>query len=767
MMDFPLSILRRTVSFKLNPIRGLVLSESRPHEWISTEESPVFELEPEGKKDEIPTGWVYIEAKLMRRGVRLVARLCVDTGAGYSDAESFVLPITRVGKVSHIVRLPRNVRGLRLEPLRGEGVVEVDYFRITKISRIEKYFRVFERVAGDIRKFKGTSQAKKYNLTWTRLLRDPDGIYTDCANLRFHSSPLDYTSYVCEFDTLHQRDIVEIKRHMAAFRQRPLISVLIPVGDASVNQVKISVQSIIEQIYVDWQLCLTADHSIDSEVVSYLTSVSGQEVRIKVAIGQTDRRLTTELNDALEMAAGYFATVVYPGDLLSPHALYFISVKLNESVDLDLVYSDEDEIDESGARGQAFFKSGWNPDLLLSHDMISHLAAYRTSLMRSIGGFRSEFEGGHDYDIALRFIKASKPTRIAHISRVLYHRRRNGNLAFGSIYAEEDVCQAQERALSDYLKDLPGVVASRGNLPGTYRVKYQVPTPMPKVSIIIPTRDGGPLLKKCVQSVLHKTDYNNIELIIVDNQSKSEETTEYLQAIVESGKGKVLSYDFPFNYSSINNFAVEHASGEILCFLNDDVEAICSDWLSEMVSHALRPEVGVVGAKLLYPDGFIQHAGVVIGIGGFAGHVHKLYPAMHPGYAGRAVLVQNLSAVTGACMVMRRSLFVELGGFDEMNLPVAFNDVDLCLRVGESGYRVLWTPYAVLYHYESYSRGDDQASPEKRARFQREKEYMIARWNVGNFLDPYYNDNLTLDREDFSLANFPKMDSPWRDLSEI
>ncbi|WP_239068238.1 glycosyltransferase family 2 protein [Burkholderia cenocepacia] len=766
-MGFLLSILRRTVPFKLNPVRGLVSSGSRPDEWISTEEAPAFDLEPENRKDAIPTGWIYIESKLVRRGARLIARLCVDTGSGFSDAQSFVIPVTRVGRISYIVRLPRNVRNLRLEPLRGEGVVGVDFFHITSISRVEKYLRMFEQVAGDIQKFKGTNQAKKYDLTWMRLLKDPEGAYADCANLRFHSSPPDYASYIAEFDTLHQHDIAAIEQHMASFRRCPLISVLIPAGDASVDRVRLSVQSVIEQVYENWQLCVAAGNSVDAEVISYLKSIPVHEGKVQVAIGRTDCRPTAELNGALEMAVGEFSIVLYPGDLLSPHALYFIGAKLNESIGLDLIYSDEDEISESGVREQAFFKSGWNPDLLLSYDMISHLAAYRTSLVRGVGGFRAKFEGGHDYDLVLRFAKASKPSRIAHISRVLYHRRKIENVARGGICADEDMCRARELALSKYLEDQPGATVSRGNLPGTYRVKYRLPTPAPKVSVIVPTRDGGPLLRKCIQSILHKTNYNNIELIIVDNQSESDETIAYLREMEASGLAKVLAYDFPFNYSSINNFAAKYASGEVLCFLNDDVEAVCCDWLSEMVSHALRPEIGVVGAKLLYPDNFIQHAGVVIGIGGFAGHVHKLYPATHPGYAGRAVLIQNFSAVTGACMVMRRSLFWDLKGFDEKNLPVAFNDVDLCLRVGEAGYRVLWTPYAILYHYESYSRGDDQASSEKRARFQREKDYMIARWRVGDFRDPYYNGNLTLDREDSSLANFPRIAEPWRNLSGI
>lgn len=320
---------------------------------------------------------------------------------------------------------------------------------------------------------------------------------------------------------------------------------------------------------------------------------------------------------------------------------------------------------------------------------------------------------------------------------------------------------ARERALSEFFKDQPGVKVSRGELAGTYRVRYPIPTPAPKVTVIIPTRDGGPLLKKCIHSIFDGTVYENLEVIVVDNQSKNRETVDFLQLLSKKSNVAVLRYDLPFNYSSINNFAERRASGDVLCFLNDDVEAIEPGWLSEMVSHALRPDIGAVGAKLLYGDGFIQHAGVVMGIGGFASHAHRLYPAAHPGYSGRAVLVQNFSAVTGACLVMRRDVFRAIGGFDEDNLPVAFNDVDLCLRVREAGYRVLWTPYAVLHHYESYSRGDDQMTPEKRARFNREKNFMLSRWKTDLLNDPYYNQNLTLDREDFTIADFPRLYEPW------
>lgn len=359
-------------------------------------------------------------------------------------------------------------------------------------------------------------------------------------------------------------------------------------------------------------------------------------------------------------------------------------------------------------------------------------------------------------------MKRSVSSQICHIPRVLCHFRRRGEPGSVDPSVENNACMARGRALSEFFSDQPGVSVSQGELPGTYRVRYPIPTPAPKVTVIIPTRDGGPLLKKCMHSIFDGTVYDNFEVVVVDNQSESRETIDFLRSLSKRSNVTVLRYDFPFNYSSINNFAEKHASGEILCFLNDDVEAIEPGWLSEMVSHALRPDIGAVGAKLLYGDGFIQHAGVVMGIGGFASHAHRLYPATHPGYAGRACLVQNFSAVTGACLVMRRDVFRAVGGFDEDNLPVAFNDVDLCLRVREAGYRVLWTPYAVLHHYESYSRGDDQMSPEKRARFNREKNFMLSRWKTDLLNDPYYNQNLTLDREDFTIADFPRLYEPWR-----
>lgn len=761
MKDFLLSLVRRAVRFKANPVQDLALSGATPFDWTSTGDHPVFDLELEGRGEVVPSGWVYVESRMIRRGAHLVARLYVDTGSGFSDAESFVIPAARSGNIKQVIRIPRNTRRLRLSPMRGEGAVRLDFFRITKISNVERVARMVEWTIGDIIKFRDVGRARKYNITLRRLLTDLSGVYADCAKLRFHSAPLDYRSYVEKFDVLRQSDIASIRRHIDYFKKRPLISILIRVRGASLEYLESAIQSIFTQIYGNWELCIAVDDVNVSEVAQFLKSISEKDDRVKIVFMSSGGYASIAVNAALGLATGEFSTTLGQSDVLSPLALYLIALKVNEIDDLNIIYSDNDEIDGRGIRGNVRFKSSWNPDLFFSSDMVSRSAAYRTSLLREIGGFRVEYEGGQDIDLALRCVKNSTPSQISHIPRVLYHFRQFGETGLTDTYAEGDACNAKERALSEFFQGQPGVKVSRGELAGTYRVRYPIPAPAPKVTVIIPTRDGGLLLKKCILSIFDGTTYENLEIVVVDNQSKDRETVDFLQSLSLRGNVTVLRYDFPFNYSAINNFAEKHASGDVLCFLNDDVEAIESDWLQEMISHALRPDIGAVGAKLLYADGFVQHAGVVMGIGGFASHAHRLYPATHPGYAGRAALVQNFSAVTGACLVMRREVFREVGGFDEENLPVAFNDVDLCLRVREAGYRVVWTPYAVLHHFESYSRGDDQMSAEKRARFNREKRFMLSRWKTDQLDDPYYNQNLTLDREDFTIADFPRMYAPW------
>jgi len=358
----------------------------------------------------------------------------------------------------------------------------------------------------------------------------------------------------------------------------------------------------------------------------------------------------------------------------------------------------------------------------------------------------------------LRASLHAEEKNILHIPWVLYHWRMWERSTALSPETKEYTEKASIKVLEDYLKakGVEGAKVKRGKLPNTYRVIYPIPDPPPKVSIIIPTKDKINLLKNCVMSILkktEKTDYPNYEILIIDNASTEEETFKFYDYLKKDFNNiRILEYNKPFNFSAICNFGVKNAKGELVLLLNNDTEVINREWLTEMVMHAIRPEIGCVGAKLYYPDGTIQHAGVILGLGGVAGHSHKHFPKDHPGYMKRLMIVQNVSAVTGACLMVKKDIYEEVGGMDEENLKVAFNDVDFCLKVREAGYRNLWTPYAELYHHESKSRGYED-TPEKIERFRREIEYMKKKWGKKLLKDPYYNPNLTLDREDFSIKD--------------
>uniref|UniRef100_UPI002ABD717A glycosyltransferase family 2 protein n=1 Tax=Burkholderia cenocepacia TaxID=95486 RepID=UPI002ABD717A len=437
----------------------------------------MFDLEPEDEGKPIPLGWVYVESRMIRRGAHLVVRLYVDTGSGFSDAESFVIPAARSGNIKQIIRIPRNTRRLRLSPMRGEGAVRLEFLRITEISCLERVARMVEWTIGDIIKFKATDRARKYNITWRRLLVDLKGAYAECARLRFHSAPLDYRSYVEKFDTLSEFDIASIRRHMGSFAKRPLISILVPVRGVSMRYLESTLQSVLVQIYENWELCIAVDGAAESEIASYLKSISEKDDRVKVVLLDSGGYVSVAENGALELATGEFSTILGQGDVLSPHALYLIALKINEADNLNIIYSDNDEIDGDDNRDNVCFKSSWNPDLFFSRDMISRSATYRTSLVREIGGFRVEYEGGQDCDLTLRCVKSSAPSQICHIPRVLYHFRGCSKSDLVAPDAEGDVCNSRARALSEFFKDRPGVSVSRGELVGTYRVRYPIPMP--------------------------------------------------------------------------------------------------------------------------------------------------------------------------------------------------------------------------------------------------------------------------------------------------
>jgi GT2 family glycosyltransferase len=542
---------------------------------------------------------------------------------------------------------------------------------------------------------------------------------------------------------LRASDLRRLRDETSHFGYRPLVSILLAVFDPEREWLAWGLDSVLSQVYSAWELCVCGDGSTEEHTREVLHRYDRLDKRIMVRYLEGNAGISGSLDEALSVARGEFVGLLDSGDELTPDALFEVVKLLQKHPEADFIYSDEDEIEDKAGRSNPYFKPGWSPDLLLSGNYVSHLSVYRRSLLQEIGGFKEGFEGCQDYDLLLR--TTEQTDEIHHVPKVLYHRRAAAGLSTVTLADKRRIRERTRRALSEALRrrGLEGSV-EHGYLPDRFRVRLKIKDE-PKVSIIIPTRDNVSFLKRCIESVERLTTYRNYELLVIDNYSSDRATVKYLASIPH----RVIPFMEAFNYSRINNFAVSQAEGEYVLLLNDDTEVISDGWLEAMLEHAQRPEVGAVGAKLLYPDGRIQHAGVVLGVGnpwgpGVAMHSHQFYSSDSLGYAGTLMTTANYSAVTAACMLLRKSLFKELGGLDEKNLPIQFNDVDLCLRMREQGYYIIYTPYAQLYHHESVSRrywSGDLA----------ENLYMRERWGEVMDKDPYYNPNFSRGYGDFNL----------------
>ncbi len=531
---------------------------------------------------------------------------------------------------------------------------------------------------------------------------------------------------------------------------KPTFSILLPVYKTDLVFLKEAIDSVINQSYDYWELCIADDASNEVELSALLAGFAVRDPRIKVVTRQENGHISLASNSALSLATGEYVALLDHDDRLSSNALLKLAEAINLNPDVQFFYSDEDKLSTESERFEPHFKPDWNRDLFYSHNYITHLAVIKTALIRGIGGFRVGYEGSQDYDLFLRCISKLTDNEIFHIPEILYHWRSiEGSTALDSSQ-KTYTSEAGLRALKDHLVDNPQVKSVELHaLQNAYRVKWQIPNPSPKVSLIIPTKDAYELIYNCVESIIKKTIYPNYEIIIVDNQTRCKKTLNYLSYLEKNQLATVIPYPDSFNYSSINNLAVKRASGSVIGLINNDIEVINDDWLCEMVSHAVRPDVGCVGAKLYYSDGTIQHAGVILGIGGVAGHGHKGFSSNHHGYMSRLSLVQNYSAVTAAALVVEKAIFEAVGGLNEGELKVAFNDVDLCLKIRELGYKHVWTPFAELYHHESVTRGFED-TVEKQLRFKQEVNYMKNRWGGQLTSDPAYNVNLSNDSDDFT-----------------
>ncbi|HYZ10695.1 MAG TPA: glycosyltransferase [Actinomycetota bacterium] len=519
-----------------------------------------------------------------------------------------------------------------------------------------------------------------------------------------------------------------MRRQLRRLTFRPTVSIVMPVYNTDPRWLGGAVGSVLDQLYPQWELCIADDGSTRPETVELLRRLEAKDPRIKVTYLEENRGIAGASNAALELATGEFVGFLDHDDELKPNALFEVVRTLNENPDLDFLYSDEDKKEPDGRLTEAFFKPGWSPDLLTSVNYVTHFSVYRREILEKVDGFRLGYDGSQDYDLVLRVTELTD--RIAHIPIPLYSWRKVPGSAAAQLAFKDYAYDAGRRALSDALRrrGYSGRV-DEAIVNGRYRVRYDIQGE-PKVLIIIPTRDRVDLLRVCVDSIRRRTAYPNYEIMIVDNESSDPETLEYLSTF----DGRVFPYPHEFNYARMMNVAVANApESDLIVFMNNDTEVVSAEWLEAMIEHGQRPEVAIVGARLLFLDGKPQHEGIAVGLGGVASNLD--HGGQHFGYFDLGETVRNCSAVTGACMLMRPEVFAGLGGFEE-RLRVAFNDVDLGMRAREKGYLIVYTPHALLYHEESSSRG--KLHPEEDERF------FCERWGPPfSRADPYYNPNFS------------------------
>ena len=756
----PLSLDLTIRPMKKDPVR--VPSQAGAF-WRATSSDPAFIARPPKGTGKLKPGWYVIRTRIVERSGRLAGpRVYIPfPKGGYAE--------------SRAVELEHDGEYYRAEVLISDGV---DHFRFDpsiypcefacdglSIDELPGNHRRFDTVR-DMARVIGRLSPKQL-LVWFRLglqvlfSRGPKALWESAfwaLTNHARASVGAYPEWVKQFSTASPEQLASMAAESAAFARQATFSFITPLYNTPEATLRAMIDSVLAQAYPKWELCLADDASTAPHVRAVVEEYRTKDPRIKVAWRERNGHISAASNAALALATGDYVALLDHDDTIPPDALYWVAREIDEHPDAALLYSDEDKLGFDGERTNAYFKCDWNPDLFLSHNLITHLGVYRADIVRDIGGFREGFEGAQDYDLALRFIERIEARQIRHIPRILYHWRMIAGSTAVAAGEKDYAAERARKAVQEHL-DRRGVAATVETVPvAVQRVRYRLPDDPPLASIIIPTRNGEKLVRQCVESIQAKTTYANREILLVDNGSDDPGATRYFESLAKAGTVRLLKDPKPFNFSRLNNDAAKQAKGAILVFMNNDIEVIAPEWLAEMVSHALRPEIGGVGAKLWYPNDTIQHAGLVL-VAGLAAHAHLGKPKGDNGYFSRANLLQSLSGVTAACLAMRREVFEKAGGFDE-KLAVAFNDVDLCLKIDAAGYRNLYTPYAELYHHESATRGYED-TPEKMKRFQKEADLLRGRWMAKLMYDPYYNPNLTLSGEPFTLAWPPRVE-PFR-----
>lgn len=567
----------------------------------------------------------------------------------------------------------------------------------------------------------------------------------------------DYARWVQEHDTLTPAARDRLLQRVASMTEKPLISVLMPSYNPNPVWLREAIESVREQIYPNWELCIADDASPSEEVRAILKSYAESDPRIKVVFRPKNGHISASSNSALELVSGTWIALMDHDDLLPAHALFWVADCIASHPDVKLIYSDEDKIDEALARSGPYFKCDWNVDLFRSQNMFSHLGVLSTDLVRAVGGFRLGLEGSQDWDLVIRCMERIEPRQVRHIPRVLYHWRVHAESTAKSMDAKPYAVVAGERALNEHF-DRTQTRARAEHIGFGYRVRYALPDVPPLVSLIVPTRNSAASLRRCVDSLIAKTAYPRYEIVVADNASDDAAALACLDHLAKVPNVRVLRQVQRLHEAALRNAAVEGATGEVIAMVDDCLEVMAPEWLVEMVSPAMQPGVGAVGARLMDRRRILTHAGIILGLGadGVAGHSHRGMPAGREGYGGRAALIQSLSAVTSVCMVIRKDRYLEVGGFDGSHLKAAFLDVDFCLRLGEAGLRTFWTPYAELLDHRPSSRARKSMEPASGS-YLEDVAYMKRRWGALLANDPAYSPNLMLAREDFSYAWPPRV----------
>lgn len=565
---------------------------------------------------------------------------------------------------------------------------------------------------------------------------------------------VDYATWIDRYDTLTPDERAALDAQMSGFREAPLISVILPTFNTAPDLLRVAINSVRQQIYDKWELCIADDASTHEATREVMASLAAIDSRIRIVWRPERGGIAAATNSALEIARGRYVAFLDHDDLLAEHALFRVAEAIGRNPGAKMLYSDEDRIDAQGRRSNPHFKPDWNPDWQATTNYVLHLLVVETALARSLGGMRSQFDGAQDWDFVLRAAERVEPSNIVHLPYVLYHWRAIEGSTAAGVYQKPNIHSTQRRVIEEALKRQGSRAAIVQTL-YSWWIRHPIPTPAPLASIVIPSRDRVELLRACIDHIYAKNGYPSFEIIVVDNLSSDSQTLRYLDELRESGRARVMRYDLPFNYSAECNLGARAAKGEVIVLLNNDVEVISRDWLTELVTQAMRPEVGVVGGILYYPNDTIQHAGVILGLNGAGDRPYLGFRRGHSGIAGRAAAVHNVTAMVTACVAVRKDVYLRIGGMDEA-LPVSHNDLDFCLRVRALGLRNVLTPFAEAYHLEGASRGHEHG-PDDRARAAAENEIFMSRWAELVARDPAYNPNLTLKGQAFTLAYPPRL----------